>query len=298
MKRSLLLVHLVPVVFLGWAGYRWAQRPASEAEPESAPIGARTTDASVPVPARSEVEPEVDPPTPVEEDGRPTISEERFRELFDAYLRAAQDLSEPDLGSAWEWVVGKYEEKAERLRQEDPRFEQYPFLDPRLEGVGGPLEHHVLQDVLLSEVESLRQGMFWDESPAFSDDETNRAAALAVLNDSSQLVGLPPSQLASMPWFGDVPHERILEQLPVLQSLRQEYVQDVLPFLVQRAVLRSWWARSREAPEAIPAEFRVDIDAYAEPYLQQLDQAMDVFRLRYLRDVGEALGAEELPPSD
>jgi len=240
------------------------------------------------------------PPAEVERrsyPSRPTLEE--FQDLFDRYRRAALD------GSLWN-EAGQWEAHARRqnaafaaLLQNDPRLEDYPFLDPLADAPANPEFLLIFSGVLAHEVIYLQQGMYWSEQlTEGASPEWSRKASLAKITDPERLAFVPPSFLASMPWFGEVSEEDIVEWLPTLQDLRLEYLDAVYPYLLEKRLLESWWHRQESGRGYLPEEFRVDVGEHAEARLAELEALMEPHRVRYLRAVGETIGASELPPID
>ncbi len=225
-----------------------------------------------------------------------------FRDAFLAFL-AWSDAQAPEGGVELIWAessIPLYRKAQENLLQLDPRLEDYPFLDPEQDRPIDPRFLPAFNQVVFSDHQALRRGFFWEDR---FDGESGSEASLAVadhrLEDPEYVAWLPPSQLASMPRYGEVTRERILEQLPLLQSLRLEYLDAVYPSLLEALQLRTWATLARNQGTSLPDELRlVDLDQYVATRLDELTAEMEPYRARYLRAVGEAVGATELPPID
>ena len=194
-----------------------------------------------------------------------------------------------------------YLARQRRILEAKPELQDYPFLDP----IGDrPSDPDLLTAFNVAVAEDLSRllgdGLFW-EGPGSGGDDSDRAreATRATLSDPGSLIGIPPSQLVTMPWYGDVDRERVVQQLPLLQSLRLEYLDAVMPFVVESLQLRGWRLLAQQPASDLPEELRLPgLDDYAMPRLKELDEQMEVYRGRYLRALGEAVGATELPPVD
>jgi len=225
-----------------------------------------------------------------------------FRDAFLAFL-AWSAAQEPEGGVELIWTessIPLYRKAQDDLLQLDPRLQDYPFLDPEQDRPSNTRFLPAFNQVVFSDHQALRRGFFWEDR---FDGKAGSAASLAVadhrLEDPESVAWLPPSQLASMPRYGEVSRERIVEQLPLLQSLRLEYLDAVYPSLLEALQLRTWANLARHSKTSLPDELRlVDLDQYVTSRLDELQAEMEPYRARYLRAVGEAIGATELPPID
>jgi len=229
------------------------------------------------------------------------VAASEFPEVLDRYRQLWRDSLMPGAESFWveraaPGIVTIFESFLER----HPELQDYPFLDPVGDRPSDPLALSAFGELLASEQEILHHGMYWQDY--FDSSRTSgqwaRDYTLQWVSDYEKLAGIPPSVLASTPWFGDVPHERIVQELPLLQALRLEYFDEILPLLLEYRLARGWKQRLEHSPESLPEEYRLDVVDYLDDELARLGKAMEPYRARYLRAVGEAIGATELPPID
>ncbi len=201
-------------------------------------------------------------------------------------------------------------EKQRELARERPELRDYPFLDPVDDAPTGDWrEYSEYLSIVDQDYWYLKQGQTMDDfigPPTTSAAGTERRleAALQGLRHARFVATLPPEVLAQNPYYGEaVSEEAIREKLPLLQSLRLEYLHAIAPFLAEQRQLRRWrnMTQGRGVPPGLPPDVLPDPEATAawvEQRMQELDAEMDVYRRRYLRALGEAIGAPQLPPVD
>jgi len=220
-------------------------------------------------------------------------------EAYAAWVRSTGSAKGP---YRWwlETAVPLYRARWFRILEARPELQDYPLPD---------LEHDLPADpdwitsfniAVSGEISALGKGMYWQERfHEGTRSEFSEEVANLRLEDPLLLTQVPPSQLASMPQYGETSRDRILEALPLLQSLRLEYLAAVAPYVTEASRLRGWRMAIQQDDPTLPEELRLPgVEEYVAVRLEELDRLMDPYRRRYLRAVGEAVGATELPPVD
>ena len=279
------------VLFRGGAG-AWSDHTTEGAAPKEA-LAPLSQELRQPRDAPSEIDPRR---APIQEAATRREAFELAMAIFMAWSKAQ---GTPE---GWERYWREEEERwsafVEDLKRKDPRFEDYPFLDPIADAPSDPLYHGTFVAILGFEQTSVRKGYWWDEFVPEAPLESQRKLSEAVMGYYDVLAGMSPLQIASSPWYGDVPKERIRENLELLAALRMEYIHDALPLLDQRSRLQGWQGLARTLPSRLPEGARGDFDDLIDERIREIEAQLEPYRARYLRAVGEAIGATELPPID
>ncbi len=198
----------------------------------------------------------------------------------------------------WREEEQRWSRFVEEMKEKDPRFEDYPFLDPIADAPSNPAYYGTFSQILGFEQSSVRNGYWLEDLFPGVPSERLRTPSRTLLESYDLLAGFSPLQIASSPWYGDVPKERIRENLELLAALRMEYIHDALPLLDQRSLLQGWQGLASTLPSRLPEGARGDFDDLIDERIREIEAQLEPYRARYLRAVGEAIGATELPPID
>jgi len=305
-----LLGLLVPLVVLASAAL-WLFTPVSEPEGVERKGGEHREErppSSLPPETSqgdlTEASPEAASPTRA---ATRTPSEEDLRSAWDAFLAWSGDRLSPGHIDDNTIQIG-LDLRADQHRLAETRedLRDYPFLDPIDDAPPGGRE--VLSKFInYLEVERnfLKDGTDWDTFLGPDEErlrEDRMATARRYLDDRFFTASLPPDLLVQNPWYGEVDEDFVRAQRPLLQSLRLEYLHAISPLVAEIDLLKQWRRFQGLGPDTdlpLPDDLRIETSLpWIESRIQELEDRIDVHRRRYLRALGEAIGATELPPVD